>query len=387
MWLPSDIKPKKGDTSPLDEHMTYLFPDEDARNRVLNWMAWVYQNQDKKPRHAILIHGEIQGTGKSALAHVLSRLLGRYLPSGVLSGTTLIKGATLEAAHNGWELQTKLVVVEEVRPGFGSSQAVVKGLHEQIGEPTILLDKKNLDQETIINLLAYMLFSNKLNALTLDNTDRRYDIESVDPVPGSQLLKPKPAAYYLALYGKIGDPTNPVGDPNFLSAVAYQLKNRDLKGYSGLTAAPLTNIKTVMADETRDDLERWFDDQKGEAPLRYSLVTLQEVIDAVPNDLRRPGWRSRISNLMRSKLKAVSIGEVRFGGDVKHSLWGLRGRANRTESDKKLVKLYRTEHDQLSPNEKAKLAEGRARDIVEALADFADVDVAVVVADPLADIM
>jgi len=377
MWLPSDIVPAEGDTSLLDEHMTYLFPDEAARNRVLNWMAWVYQNQDKKPRHALLIHGEIQGTGKSALAHLLSRLLGRYLSSGVLSGTTTIKGNTLDAAHSGWEFQTKLVVVEEVRPGFGSSQSVVKGLHDLIGEPTVLVDKKNLDPETILNLLAFFLFSNKLDALALDNSDRRYEIETVDPIPGLQLLKPRSKAYYLALYAMIGDPTNQLGDPVALAAIAYMLKNRDLGDYSGLSAAPLTTIKTVMAEETRDDLERWFDDNTGQKPLRYSLMKLEEVLDIVPNDLRRPGWRKRITSLLRSKLKGVDIGQVRFGGsdDPKPRLWTLNGRASRKDNtDKVLAKLYRTEHDQLNPAEKAKLAEQAKRDLAEAVADFSEVE-------------
>jgi Family of unknown function (DUF5906)/Primase C terminal 2 (PriCT-2) len=381
MWLRSDIAPVKGDTSWLDEHMAYLFPDEAARNRVLNWMAWVYQNQDKKPRHALLIHGEIAGTGKSALAHLLSRLLGRYLSSGTLSGTTTIKGGTLEAAHSGWEFQTKLVVVEEVRPGFGSSQAVVKGLHDLISEPTILVDKKNVDPETILNLLAFLLFSNKLNALTLDNSDRRYEIETVDPVPGSQALKPKSKAYYLSLYGKIGDPSNPIGDPVALAAVAYMLQNRDLGDYSGLSAAPLTGVKAVMAEETRDDLERWFDENIGQKPLRYSLVTFQEVLDVVPNDIQHKttGLRGRLTSLMRSKLKGVSIGEVRFGGRdaPKHWLWSINGRVDPKDRspgrDKKLAKLYRTEHDQLTPTEKAAQAEANARKLAEAVADFSDV--------------
>lgn len=376
MWLRSDIDAVEGDTTIFDAHMEYLFPGQDARDRVLNWLAWVYQNQDKKPRHALLIHGEIPGTGKSFIAHMLSRLLGRYLPSGVLSGTTTIKGGTLEAAHSGWEFQTKLVVVEEVRPGFGSSQAVVKGLHDLISEPTILVDKKNLDPETILNLLAFLLFSNKLDALTLDNSDRRYEIESVDLVPGSTKLMPKDKAYYIALYGLLDDPVA-------MAAFAYQLEKRDLGDYSGLSAAPLTAIKTVMADETRDDLERWFDDNVGVKPLRYSLVTLDEVHDVVPGDLRRPGWRKRVSNLMRSKLKGVDIGQVRFGGthDPRRSLWAINGRVDRKVASaigghKKLTKLYRTEHDQLTPYEKAARAEANARRTVEAQAEFAEVDAA-----------
>jgi len=118
MWVPSDIVPKQGDTAIFDAHMKYLFPDDLNRKHVLNYMAWVYRNQGKKPRHALLVHGEETGTGKSFLAAVMRRLLGKKLPTGIYSNTTRIKGTTLDAAHGGWEYKTKLLIVEEVRPGF-----------------------------------------------------------------------------------------------------------------------------------------------------------------------------------------------------------------------------------------------------------------------------
>jgi hypothetical protein len=390
MWLPSDIEPKEGDTSKFDAHMEYLFPDPVPRDRVLNWLAWVYCNQNLKPRHALLVHGEIPGTGKSFIAHMLSRLLGRKLPDGLISGTTLIKGNTLEASHGGWECQTKLVVVEEVRPGFGSSQAVVKGLHDLISEPTILLDKKNLDPETIRNVLAFLLFSNKDNAVTIDNADRRYEIETVDTL--LRKLQPKSADYYIALYDLIEDPVA-------MAAVAYQFKTRDLKGYSGLSAAPLTAAKIKMADETRDELELWFDEHRSSPPLSYRLVKLDDVLEIIPQNIERTtrNLRKRVTDLLRDRLNGEYLDKVRLGGrqEDQPRLWRINKETTEPVDrklfpDKRLSRMYRFERGKLTAQEKAEKAAIDARNsgqaIAEARAEFDDVDVVVIV-DEFADLM
>jgi hypothetical protein len=390
MWLSSDIEPKQGDTSKVDAHMAYLFADRAARDRVLNWLAWVYQNQNLKPRHALLVQGEVQGTGKSFLAHMLSRLCGRKLPNGLISGTTTIKGTTLEADHSGWEYETKLVVVEEVRPGFGSSQAVVKGLHDLISEPTILVDKKNVDPETIRNVLAFILFTNKDNALAVDNSDRRYQIETVDtPL---QKLEPKSADYYNDLYALLDDPVA-------MAAIAYQLANRDLKGYSGTSAAPMTVAKTKMAEETRDELERWFDENRTSPPLSYRLVTLDEILERVPANIEHTtkNLRGRVTNLIRDKLNAEYLDKVRLGGrnDKQPRMWRINKETTEPVDrmlfpDKRLSRMYRFERGHMTPDEKAEKAAIDARtsaqSIAEALAEFDDVDVVVIV-DEFADLM
>ena len=383
MWVPSDIVPKKGDTTIIDVHMEYLFPDIEDRKHVLNWLAWVYRNQGKKPRHALLVHGEMTGTGKSFIASLMRRLLGKKLPNGIYANTTRIKGATLDAAHGGWEYGTKLLIIEEVRPGFGSSQAVVKGLHEVVSEDTLYVDLKNMQPEEIPNYIAAILFSNKANALTIENNERRYLIVTVD---AAGKLMPKPKPYYKVLYDLLDD-------DKAMAAIAYQLANRDLEGYSGESAAPLTVAKTKMAEETRDELEVWFDEFKTKPPLSYQFVTLDEVLDVIPKltASKTSNLRNRVIGLLRGQLNGESIEKVRLGGrkDAQPNLWYINKESSapaktdrRALHDKRIAYLYRGERGRLMAAEKIAKALEDAKTLAKVQAEFAEP-----VADELEDIM
>ena len=61
-WRPSPIAPQYGDTRLWDTHLMTLIKDPLSREQLLDWCAWVYQNQDKKPTHALLLVGETAGT-------------------------------------------------------------------------------------------------------------------------------------------------------------------------------------------------------------------------------------------------------------------------------------------------------------------------------------
>ncbi len=387
MWLPSDIEPKEGDTSKWDAHMKYLFVDPVSRDHVLNYLAWVYCNQHLKPRHWLLVHGEVQGTGKSFIAHVMTRLLGRKLPNGLYSNSRLLKGKNLDADHNGWELQTKLVVIEEVRPAFGSSNAAVKMLHDLISEPTLEVDLKGVTPFQIANYLAGILFSNKDDAVAIDNTDRRYLIETVDTP--QQKLMPMAADYYRELYALLDDQVA-------MAAVGYQLMTRNLKGYSGLGAAPPTRAKTKMAEETQDELTRWFDQFMRSPPLSYQLVTLEEVLDGIPNDIVRStrNLRKRVADLMREKLNGEYLDKVRLGGrnDPQPRFWRINKETTeptdrRMYPDRQLAFIYRRERGKLTPAEKVLKAELDARLFVDARVEFGLQPEPSPVDDPVADLM
>ena len=63
LWRPSRIVPAEGNTDSWNEHINYLFQNDDDRKSVLNWMAWVLQNPKLKPNHALLLVGKNTGTG------------------------------------------------------------------------------------------------------------------------------------------------------------------------------------------------------------------------------------------------------------------------------------------------------------------------------------
>ena len=193
MWRPSLIVPKQGDVRWFLDHVQWLFGDD--AEHVLNWCAWVYQHQNQHPKHALLLHGEIRGTGKSVVANVMKRLLGT-------TNCTMLDQGALDLAHDGWKVRTKLIIIEEVWPAFGSNNALAKKLRPLISEDTVHVDMKNRSDFDMPNVMAVLCGSNKPDAITMDDSDRRYLIVSTDRE--GKILNPRDRDYYRALYGKDG---------------------------------------------------------------------------------------------------------------------------------------------------------------------------------------
>jgi len=350
-WRKSDIEPKQGSTALWDSHLAYLFADERVRDLVLNWMAWVYQNPTLHPNHSLMVHGKIQGTGKTVLARVLSKLLSS-------TPATPLSQHTLEADHAAWPIRTKLAVIE-VR---AANRKLSDMLHDLITGPTVHVDMKGAHDFDMLNVIAYWLETNKGNALAgLDNSDRRHLVTSTDEP--NKPLQPKPQSYYDALYPAILD------DPAALAAIAYSLKTRDLKGYSGLHRAPSTDAKTAMMREAADDVEKWMIEHRDDVPLCRSLTSVDEILTAMPEDVRNiRGARNRVAEVLTEQFNGESLGKVRLGGRLQPRLWAINKRSDVSvrdaTKDGQLAQMYRNERwtppTTLTPAERASLAQAQA---------------------------
>ena len=107
-WRPSPFKPKEGDTTLWDAHLEYLLPaatNKIDREHILDWMAWVYQHPTEHPEYAVAMIGTLQGTGKTFLPTVLSRLLSD-------TPVSRLRQSMVEAAHQTWMLRTKVPIIE-----------------------------------------------------------------------------------------------------------------------------------------------------------------------------------------------------------------------------------------------------------------------------------
>jgi hypothetical protein len=339
LWRKSGIEPKQGDVRWFHDHVKWLFAD-DAKH-VLNWMAWVLQHQDLHPKHALLIHGEHQGTGKSVIANTMRRLLGT-------SNCTLLDQSALELDHDGWKVRTKLLIIEEVRPGFGSSNAVMKKLHPLISEDTVHVDMKNRNDFDMTNVMAVLDGSNKPDALTMDDSDRRHCIVSTDR--NGVILKPKPKPYYRTIYGKDGV-GGYLNDPVAMAALAYDLLNRPLGDYSAQDPAPFTAAKGRMIEQTAGRVQKWLLDN----PPSERLVNVNRIVQQIGTDApdivhkHRGDIRSDIEDVLRRKFNGRSIkGQIRPWGRKGKLLrvWAIGPKAAATEllGESKLNAIYREDH-------------------------------------------
>ncbi len=293
MYREPDIAPAEGDIAWWNEHLEYLLPEQEYRDHLLNWMGWLLQNLDKKPKHALILQGEVNGTGKSFISDVLTRILHQ-------ANVSVVPQNGLSGRFNSWALQCKLIVVEELR---ASDKAAVKeALHDIITQEIIAIERKGVDVMKIESCFGIFALTNDFAALQLDNTDRRYLVLRTDRTKGEADEKTA-SGYFARLFAKLKE-------PEAMAAVAFSLMNRDLKGYNGQTAAPMTEAKREMQAAGMSDLEHFLVDNGSAYPLNGRVVCVDDVITMLPKRLESKGLR--LTATIKAYLKregAIELGQ------------------------------------------------------------------------------
>ncbi|HEY5305174.1 MAG TPA: bifunctional DNA primase/polymerase [Pseudolabrys sp.] len=303
LYTPPKIIAAEGDTSLWNDHLKFIFPREADRTHLLNWIAWVLQHLGKKPKHALVIAGEIQGTGKSWIADVLAELIGQ-------SNRKPVSQITLELPHNGWAMKTKLVTVEEIRAS-STRDAIVKKLHDAITQEWLPVDEKNMPPLTIRDVIAYLLMTNKFDAIPMDDSDRRYLVLKT-------LATPKEKAYYVKLFALLDDPIA-------LGAIKWELEHRDLGNYTAQASAPFTVAKAEMIEASAGDVQHHMIANAEAPPFCHRLVTIEECVEALPRHLKIGRVSSTVKDVLRRKFNGVSVGQIRTGGrnDPRIHAWAI----------------------------------------------------------------
>lgn len=327
LWRPSPIVAAQGNTDLWDEHLNYLFQNPEDKGHVLNWMAWVYQNQTRKPNHALLIVGKNTGTGKSFIARIFEQLIGT-------SNTQRPKNSSLKGDFNGWALRCKLVIIEELMQ-IGRRE-VANELRDMITEPTVEVNIKNVPAQLVENYMAMMGISNHPDALPIDETDRRWLVVST-------LVSRLGPDYYRRLFAILESPAA-------LAAIAYQLQTRALGEYDASQAAPDTAAKQEMIRLSRSDVESWLYENSGNWPMSRNIVTIQDIRDAMPLAHQRVArLDTLIQTFIADKVRADPLGQIRLSDGVRVRLWALHGKGPliaKNNSPDQIAALYEAERKQ-----------------------------------------
>jgi len=306
IYRPSDIVAAPGDTTLWNAHIAYLFPEQADRDHVLNWWAWLLQNISRKPKHALLVAGHVQGTGKSLIGEVMTKILGAHNVSPVGEDE-------LSSTFNEWALRAKLILIEELRTI--EKNHVAKKLHPLITQERIKVNDKNIKRITIDNCFGFFGMTNDDAAIPLDNTDRRYLVVRTNAVP-------KDKAYYDALYLGL------LNDRAALAAIAHELLHRDIGTYSAADRAPYTAAKGDMIIAGLGDLESWMVERGGEWPLNGRIIRLQDVEEVLPRRLERINRLiPNIASILRHRFKGIPIGQHTLKNGDRASLWAINGSA------------------------------------------------------------
>jgi len=286
IWRAGPVTPIEGDTTLWDAHMAYLFPVEAERNIFLNWLAWVVQNQDKKPHYAMLLIGQNTGTGKSFVARVLEQIIGE-------ENTKRPKSSSIGGDFNSWVKDCKLAIVEEILV-LKNIQAM-NALRDTITETRLEVNIKNVPQFVIKTYLALIAISNSHKALPILKNDRRWLIMET-------LAEPKDGAYYAKLFTATlpedGEELTPK-QIKTLGAIYFSLLDRDLEGYDARGRAPETEARAAMIEASATAWNTHLMSVQDEWPLTARVVDPNTIVEILPKRLQTADAGVKVRDFLR----------------------------------------------------------------------------------------
>jgi hypothetical protein len=142
------------------------------------------------------------------------------------------------------EDETKLIaIVDEIREGgAGACWENAETLKRIITEEYRMINPKYGRQRVELNACRWLIFSNHVSALPLEESDRRFNIVRND-------APPKDAAYYGLLYAALKD-------SSFIAGVAQLLNARSLVNFNPGAHATLNEAKRDLVEASLSDADR-----------------------------------------------------------------------------------------------------------------------------------
>ena len=218
----------------FDEFLTFVTPNETERDVFLNWLAWSLKHEEQKPRWAVMLYSQKQGTGKTVLTDLVKDLFG-------VANTSRINGVRqLVARFNKEVLQHKLVVVEEIEVRKGSKEAnQVKTL---ITEDSTTVEAKKLPSSVEPINCAFLMTTNNLPTW-LEEADRRFYILNFDHEGYNNGGKD-----YEKFVGLVKKMKEQVSTPAGIKGIYDQLMARDLTDHNAMSLDVMKHSTALMKE-------------------------------------------------------------------------------------------------------------------------------------------
>jgi uncharacterized protein DUF5906/bifunctional DNA primase/polymerase-like protein len=245
------------------DHIAFLFPNPDDAGRFLDWLAHIEQQPGVLPHTAWLHIAKNFGLGRNWLASVLVRVWAGSVASNLDLVGMLRTGFNSQLSHK------VLAIVDEIREGGRDSHwEHSEKLKSLITEESRQINPKYGRQSIEYNACRWLLFSNHISAIPMEQGDRRIEVVVTDS-------EPRESGYYSLIYRALEN-------IQFIAAVAKWLADRDIAKFNpGATAANSESKKAVtMANQTpmaiacKRLLDLWPCD----------LITSQDLIQVVSGD-------------------------------------------------------------------------------------------------------
>jgi hypothetical protein len=252
------------------------------------------------------------GSGKSIIARIFEQLIG-------VPNTQRPKNSSLKGDFNAWAVQCKLAIIEELMQ-IGRKE-VANELRNIITEPFVEVNIKNVTAYLIENYMAMIAISNHVDALPLEESDRRWLVVRTDAAK-------QPFEFYNPIFSVLRN-------PDALAAVAYELQHRDIGSYDGRGEAPITEAKVEMQGHATSGLLTWLRDNADTFPpivnIKNDILSNTDAAVYVKEAGGETKAEKIVQAFLRKSLKGVSLGNHAFGKQ-RLKLCALNGNAARLQA-------------------------------------------------------
>ncbi len=222
-----------GAEQPFLDHLAYLIPEPQEAMDFLNYLAHCVQQPGVRPHFHFLLVTAATGTGRSWVGALLRRMLG---PKHAVE-TDLHR--LIADNFNDILSGAITVVCNEVKAPAQERFSQKDRLKSLLTDEVIEINPKYQPRRIERLCARFLMFTNREDALPLDETDRRiYVVGCAD--------EPRSPDYYRDLYSRLADPI-------FIASVWWYLKRRDLGNFNPGMRAPMTAMKSQLIEAGRTD--------------------------------------------------------------------------------------------------------------------------------------
>jgi hypothetical protein len=211
------------------DHASFLFPDDNERAFLLDYLAHIVQHRGVKIQFAPILIGA-QGVGKDLLLNPIVAFLGD-------SNTRQVDPEDFNPKTFGDFFESELCIVQEItRHGRHDYYERMKALISTTTGNKIKINRKYMMPYEVENFVNFVFFSNHTDAVSLSEDDRRFFVIESPAFP-------QKSGYYKSLVSFYENGGTP--------AVISWLKARDLSNFNPGGRPMMTDAKTNMVSESR----------------------------------------------------------------------------------------------------------------------------------------
>lgn len=271
---------------------------------IIQWMAHNVQRPGRKILWAPIIVG-VQGDGKTTLAKMLAAVMGK-------ANVGAVSPEAMFSEFTGWAEGACVKVLEEIRVHGNSRHDAMNKLKPLITNDMIEVVRKGKDGKQVVNVTNYMALTNFMDALAIDEGDRRWAVFKTKFDAREDMLAEFDDTYWDALHTAID--TQP-------EVIRGWLLDVDLTGFNPKAAPDVSQFKREMMDLTRSP-----DQVDVEEAIALGAFGVTENLLATDclNEAIFSATASRI-NTKRLAMALAAAGWVRMPGVIK---W--KGKTRRT---------------------------------------------------------